>query len=185
MLGEKVVLVTGASGGLGSAVTDAFLQAGASVAGVARSIKQTDSVGDRFLALAAELSNLEQARGVVSSVVAKWGRVDVLVHLVGGFEGGHSVAESDDAALDRMIGINVKPAYSMLRAVLPVMREQGSGAVLAIGAIAEATGHPLPTGRERGSRGERGAGRDRRPLAATGAVLARRSGPQRARVGTR
>lgn len=133
-LNGKVVIVTGASGGLGSAVTEAFLQAGARVAGVARSIKQADSAGDRFLAFAAELSNIEQARAVASSVLAKWGRVDVLVHLVGGFEGGHSIAESDDAALDRMIGINVKPAYSMLRAVLPVMREQGSGALLAIGA---------------------------------------------------
>ncbi|MEQ1946084.1 MAG: SDR family NAD(P)-dependent oxidoreductase [Bryobacteraceae bacterium] len=128
---RNVIIITGASGGLGAAVTSAFLDSSACVAAVARSMSGNPS--DTFLPLSAELSNLEQARAVVSAVLGKWVRVDALVHLVGGFTGGTPVADSDDAALEKMLDLNLRTAYSMMRAVLPVMRAQGSGRIIAIG----------------------------------------------------
>ncbi|MEQ1885944.1 MAG: SDR family NAD(P)-dependent oxidoreductase [Bryobacteraceae bacterium] len=127
---RNVIMITGANGGLGAAVTAVFLETSA-VAAVARSTMGAPS--DHFLPLSAELSNLEQARSAVSAVIAKWGRIDALVHLVGGFVGGTPVADSDDDALERMLDLNLRTAYAMLRAVLPVMREQSSGRIIAIG----------------------------------------------------
>ena len=91
-LDSKVALITGAKGGLGSAVTNAFLNAGATVAGVSRSIRDEDFANPRFYAVPAELTSSDAARVVADAVVARSGRIDVLVHLVGGFAGGTGVA---------------------------------------------------------------------------------------------
>ena len=62
--------------------------------------------------------------------------IDVLVQLVGGYAGGKSVVDSDDAAFDQMMNVNVRTSFHMFRAVLPLMRAQGSGRILAIGSRA-------------------------------------------------
>jgi NAD(P)-dependent dehydrogenase (short-subunit alcohol dehydrogenase family) len=133
---NKVVLITGASGGLGTTVTEVFLDAGARVAGVSRSIKDPESPNPNFLAVPAEIGTVEAARAVTNAVVAKWSRVDALIHLVGGFAGGTKVADTDDDALQRMFDVNLLPAFHMIRTVLPGMREHGGGRILAIGARA-------------------------------------------------
>ncbi len=128
----KVTLITGAKGGLGSFVTEAFLGAGAKVVGVSRSIQQADFSHPEFTAMAAELSNGEAARKLADEVVARFGRIDALVHVMGGFAGGKSVAETDDATLDKMLDLNYRSAFFVSRAVLPHMRRQGSGRILAV-----------------------------------------------------
>ena len=135
-LDNKVALITGAKGGLGGYVTEAFLQAGAMVAGVSRSIQASDFADARFTAIAAELSDGEAARKVADDVAARLGRIDILVHLVGTFAGGQPVHETDDATLDRMLDLNLKSAFHMARAVIPHMRNGGGGRVLAIGSRA-------------------------------------------------
>lgn len=136
MLNGKVALITGAKGGLGTYVTQAFLDAGATVAGVSRSIAATDFPHPAFVPMPAELSSAEVARTVADAAAGRHGRIDALVHLVGGFAGGKSVMETDDAAFDRMFDLNVKSAFHMFRAVLPHMRRQGGGRILAIGSRA-------------------------------------------------
>ena len=136
MLNDKVILITGAKGGLGSTVTQAFLDAGAMVAGVSRSIEASDFAHTGFTAMPAELSSGEAARRVADAVVEKFGRIDALVHLVGGFAGGKPVAETDDATFDRMLEMNLRSAFYIARAVLPHMRAAGSGRILAIGSRA-------------------------------------------------
>ena len=69
-------------------------------------------------------------------MVEKFGRIDILVHLVGGFAGGQPVHETDDATLDRMLDMNLKSAFHVVRAVLPHMRNRGGGRILAIGSRA-------------------------------------------------
>ena len=131
---NKSILITGANGALGTYVTQAFLDAGARVAGASRRIQGSEFPSPNFRAMPAEISTLDAARGLVASVVTDFGRIDALVHLVGGFAGGPTIAESDDATLERMIDMNFRSAYHMIRAVLPGMRSQGSGRILAIGA---------------------------------------------------
>jgi NAD(P)-dependent dehydrogenase (short-subunit alcohol dehydrogenase family) len=142
-LTNKVVLITGANGGLGAAVTNAFLETGARVAGVAKKIQNADFPHANFIAYSAELGSAEAARAVVDSAIAKWEKIDVLVHLVGAFAGGKSVAETDDATLDQMLGVNLRAAFHMFRAVLPDMRARGAGRILAIGSRTATNPQPM------------------------------------------
>ncbi len=137
-LNGKVILITGARGGLGTYVTNAFLEAGARVVGVSRSIQDSDFPNTGFAAMAAELSTGDSASALVDAVAAKYGRIDTLVHLVGVFAGGQSVADTDDATLDKMLDLNFRSAFYIIRAVLPKMRAQGAGHILAIGSRAAA-----------------------------------------------
>src|SRR5262250_1943489 len=98
----KVVLVTGAAGGLGKHVTQAFLDAGATVIGVSRKIQQTDFASANFTAMPAQLSSGDSATKSVDQVIAKFGRIDVLAHTIGGFAGGRPVADTDDATFRQM-----------------------------------------------------------------------------------
>lgn len=143
VLREKMVLITGAKGGLGSFVTRSMLDAGAHVFGVSRSIADSDFPHENFTAIAAELSDFDRARHAVETVIAKAGRLDGLVHLVGAFAGGQPLTETDDSVFDRMLALNVRSAFHVMRAVLPAMRAQGSGRIVAIGSKAAVEPAPM------------------------------------------
>jgi len=128
----KVALITGANGGLGRFITEAFLSAGAKVAGVSLSIQASDFPHPGFAALRADLSGGEAAGKMARDAVSRFGRIDALVHAMGGFAGGKSVAETDDATLDQMLDLNYRSAFFVARAVLPYMRRQNSGRILAV-----------------------------------------------------
>ena len=132
----KVVLVTGANGGLGTYVTQAFLGTGATVIGSSRKIQQADFNNPNFTALPAEISTREGARVLIDQVVARFGRLDVLVHTVGGFAGGQSIAETDDTTFQRMLDLNLTSVFHILRASIPVLRQTGNGRLIAIGSRA-------------------------------------------------
>jgi NAD(P)-dependent dehydrogenase (short-subunit alcohol dehydrogenase family) len=140
---SKIILISGAKGGLGNSVTAGFLEVGATVIGTAREIGRDDFPHPKFSAVAADLSRSENARGLVDGIVREHGRIDGLVHLIGGFAGGQPVADTDDATLDRMLDLNLRCAFYTLRAVLPHMRKQGTGRIVAIGS--KAALEPSPT----------------------------------------
>ncbi len=133
---DKVALVTGANGGLGTHVTKALLDSGFSAVGLAPRIQQSDFNHTNFTALPTTINSLDAARKAVDSVIARFGKIDVLVHTVGGFAGGQTVADTDDATFQRMLDMNVTSAFHILRAVIPVMRKAGSGRIVAIGSRA-------------------------------------------------
>ncbi len=132
----KIAIVTGANGGLGSYVTQAFLDVGATVVGVSRKIQQSDFNSPLFTAMPADTTAPAGAQSMVDAVVARFGRLDVLAHTVGGFAGGQSIAETDDATFQRMFDLNLNSAFYLLRAVLPAMRKTGNGRIIAIGSRA-------------------------------------------------
>src|SRR6516162_828878 len=99
LLEGKIALVTGATGGLGTFVTESFLAAGAKVIGVSRSIQAADFSHPEFVAVPVELASGDAARKLANEVVGRFGRIDALVHVMGGFAGGKSVAETDDATV--------------------------------------------------------------------------------------
>jgi len=138
----KVALVTGAKGGLGTAVSQAFLEAGAAVAGVSRSIRDSDYAHSRFIAFPGDLSSSEAARRVVESVLARMGHIDTLVHLVGAFAGGKSISETGDTVLDQMLDVNLKSTFYIAKAVLPHMRIRKTGRIIAIGSRAAVEASP-------------------------------------------
>jgi NAD(P)-dependent dehydrogenase (short-subunit alcohol dehydrogenase family) len=132
----KIALVTGANGGLGTHVTKALLDAGFAVVGLARKIQASDFDHPHFTALPASLDSLDAAKKAVETVIAHFGKIDVLAHTVGGFAGGSAVAETDDATFQRMLDANFYSSIHILRAVIPYMRKAGSGRIVAIGSRA-------------------------------------------------
>lgn len=138
MENNRIVLITGAKGGLGSFVTEAFLAAGDTVIGTSKSIQASDFSSPRFVAMASDLTDPASANQLVDCVMQRFGRIDVLVHVMGGFSGGKPVAEIDDATWDRMMNLNLRSGFNVLRAVIPNMRASGSGRVVAIASRAAA-----------------------------------------------
>jgi len=132
----KVVLVTGANGGFGTYVTQAFLDSGATVIGTSRKIQQSDFSNPSFTAMPAEISTREGAKVLVDQVAARFGKLDVLVHTVGGFAGGQSIADTDDATFQRMFDLNLNSVFNILRATIPALRQTGDGRIIAIGSRA-------------------------------------------------
>lgn len=134
----KVVLVTGANGGLGTSVTRAFLGAGATVVGTSRKVQASEFGSSDFVAIAAELSTWEEAKTLVDQVVGRFGKLDVLAHTVGGFAGGQAVADTDDSTFQKMMDVNLNSTFQILRATIPVLRKTGAGRIIAIGSRAAA-----------------------------------------------
>lgn len=132
----KIVLVTGADGGLGTYVTQAFLDAGATVIGSSRSIQQSAFSSANFIALSAQIATADGAKSLVNEVASRFGKLDVLAHTVGGFAGGQSIADTDDATFQRMFDMNLNSVFYMLRAAIPLLRKSPSGRILAIGSRA-------------------------------------------------
>ena len=138
----KIALVTGADGGLRTHVTRTLLDSGATVIGVSRNPQQSRPDVASFVPLAADLSSAQNAKKTVDEIVARFAKLDILAHLVGGFAGGKTIAETDDATFQRMLDLNLNSAFYVLRAVIPHMRRAGSGRIIAIGSrAAEEPGH--------------------------------------------
>jgi NAD(P)-dependent dehydrogenase (short-subunit alcohol dehydrogenase family) len=126
------ILITGASGGLGNAVVEAFLRTGATVYGADLSWKRQPHGSERFHAVEA---NLVQAADC-DRVAREASPVEALVHLVGGFGGGQPVADTADEVWNQMLDLNLRSAYSIFRAVLPQMVKAGHGRIVAVGSRA-------------------------------------------------
>lgn len=137
----RVILVTGASGGAGESVVEAFLDAGATVAGVARKWGSKGFAG-AFLPLAADLTKPTECVRAVEEVIAATGRIDGAIHLMGGFAGGQPIQQTDDATWGRMMDLNLNAAFYVLRAVLPHLLARGRGRVIAVGSRAGAEQGP-------------------------------------------
>src|SRR5258705_5557471 len=133
---DKVVLVTGANGGLGVHVTQAFLDTNATVIGSSRKIQQSDFNHPNFVNIPAEISTREGAKVLVDQVLARFGKLDILVHTVGAFAGGQSIVETDDATFQRMLDLNLNSVFHMLRAAVPALRQTGNGRIITIGSRA-------------------------------------------------
>jgi NAD(P)-dependent dehydrogenase (short-subunit alcohol dehydrogenase family) len=137
--GQKVWLITGCSTGLGRALAEKVLEAGATVAATARNIAALDELKakypDRCLPLQLDVTDGQQGAKVVQAVVAAFGRLDVLVNNAGyGVIG--SLEESTDEQIERNFATIVFGAVHVMRAALPIFRAQRSGRIINISAAA-------------------------------------------------
>jgi NAD(P)-dependent dehydrogenase (short-subunit alcohol dehydrogenase family) len=138
---DHVVFITGANGGLGSSVTRGFLKQGARVIGASPRIKATDFPQPNFEAMTIDFSKLDEIKRGVAKIVERYGRLDVLVHVLGGFTGGPSVAETTDAMWEQMQSINLTSAFQVFRESIPHLRKSPSGRLIAIGSLTAAQPH--------------------------------------------
>ena len=132
-LNGKVILLTGASGGLGSVVTPILSGAGATLIIVDRMLPQ--DVIDRRGGFTADVTNETEVARVVADTVKQAGRIDGLINLVGGFAPGSAV-ETDAAKWQKMLSLNVTSAFLLSRAVIPHMTARRSGRLIHIAARA-------------------------------------------------
>lgn len=135
-MSEKVVFITGANGGLGTFITNGFLGLGVKVVGASLHIRSDEFAGANFEALAVNFTNPAEVRGAVVSTIAKYGRLDAVVHVLGGFAGGDSVAATPDATWEQMRDLNLTSAFYLLRETIPHLRRSGQGRFIAIGSLA-------------------------------------------------
>jgi NAD(P)-dependent dehydrogenase (short-subunit alcohol dehydrogenase family) len=131
------VLITGANGGLGTAVCRAFQETGATIIGVARTWTEPVS----FTTLSADLTTSEGCDAMVGQAL-EHGPIDALVHILGGFGGGQTIAETSDKTWDGMMTLNLRAAFCAMRAVLKPMTAAKYGRIVAIGSRASV--EPLP-----------------------------------------
>jgi NAD(P)-dependent dehydrogenase (short-subunit alcohol dehydrogenase family) len=132
---DKIVLVTGGTGGLGREVTMAFLEAGASVVvtyRIAEEFAAVTSPAERIGATppegaAVDVTDAAAVEKFVASIVAKHGRLDILVNAVGAYAGGTNLWESDPKTYDQMLQLNLKAGFVLARAIVPAMIRQNRG----------------------------------------------------------
>ena len=125
------ILITGAAGGLGTAVCRVFSDARVSIVAVDRHFKHPQS----FPTLAADLTTRAGADALVADA-SKLGPIDGLVHLVGGFAGGKSIAEESDQTWESMMNLNLRVAVNTISAALKPMLAAKKGRIVAIAARA-------------------------------------------------
>jgi NAD(P)-dependent dehydrogenase (short-subunit alcohol dehydrogenase family) len=147
MKGEKIemtqrVLIAGGTGGLGRAVSLAFLNQSAKVAVTYRSESEFAALKTAAGPASASLEgNQTDAtdEAAVSRLIAELtsnGHIDAMVNTIGGYSAGAPLWQTDPNILDRMLTLNLRAGYLLARAVVPVMLKQGSGAVVNIAARA-------------------------------------------------
>jgi len=141
---HQTVMVTGAAGNLGKAVAAAFAGQGARLVLLDR---QIDSLRAAFgdeeenrLFLATDLLKGQQVAAALTAAVERFGRINVLCNLAGGFRMGDAVHETADSTWDFMLDINVRTLLNMVRAVVPHMLERGGGKIVNVGAFSAQKG---------------------------------------------
>lgn len=135
-LNGKTVLITGASRGIGAATARYLAARGANVALVARSgdaVEQiATEIGPKAIGIACDVSNWAQAANAVAHAEAVFGRVDVLINNAGLIDPISRIEDADPLDWGKVMDVNVKGAFHMLRAVVPGMLTQGQGLVINI-----------------------------------------------------
>lgn len=135
MLAGKTALITGGAGALGVAVVAAFVEAGAQVAVADRAGNGLAALAQRHpqtLPLAVDARDPVAIEDAVARTRAQFGRLDIVVHLVGGYAGGRVVATSPERWREQL-DLNLTTTFLTMRAALPPMLEQGGGVLLAVG----------------------------------------------------
>jgi NAD(P)-dependent dehydrogenase (short-subunit alcohol dehydrogenase family) len=141
LLENRVAIISGGTGALGRAVADHFVDAGARLAipwvvePEVPMLKQR--LGNRFSDANVFLKRTDvgdevQIASFVNDVTSKFGKVDILVNLVGGFWGGKSIAETSQAEWQAMFDMNVKPTFLCCRAVVPAMKKNSYGRIVSV-----------------------------------------------------
>ncbi len=141
----KIAAVTGAASGIGLAITEALLAEGATVVMVDRDVKAlgelTAKLGDKAIAQVTDLLNPESCDAMVGDILTKAGRIDMLLCNAGSYIGG-DLDETNNAAIDRMLQLNVNAVMKNVHDVIPHMVERGVGDIIVTSSVAGHTAVP-------------------------------------------
>jgi len=132
----KTALVTGAAGGIGSAIAQSLHSAGACVLLCDVNMEALEGIrkklGDGAHAFRLDMTELKSFRGIVSEMAKISGRIDILVNCAG-INKREGLADVEEATYDRIMNINLKGAFFLSQTVAPYMKNQKSGSIINIG----------------------------------------------------
>ena len=135
----KVVLVAGGTGGLGRAVTLAFLEEGAKVVATYREREELDALkiaaGVNMAQLdgfTVDVTDEAAVRQLIEKIVGKYRRLDAMVNTVGGYAGGTKLWELETKVFEQMLALNLRSGYALSRAAVRAMLKEGHGAIVNI-----------------------------------------------------
>jgi len=138
----KTAIVTGGSRGIGKAIALGFAKAGAKVAVTSRKMNDLEAnaaeikaFGGEAFPLQAHLGKMEEINRMVSAVVDKFGRIDILVNDAGASPAMGSVLESDERLWETIMNLNLRGLYFTSQAVAKVMKKQGGGKIINIASV--------------------------------------------------
>jgi len=130
----KVVIITGASGALGSVVAEQALARGARIAGVDHAPSQLPATPSRLELGGVDLTDAAQAKAAIDAVVAHFGRIDALINIAGGFA-FETILDGDPKTWQRMYALNVTTALNASRAAIAHLAASGAGRIVNVGAM--------------------------------------------------
>ena len=140
---NKVVLVTGASRGIGQAIAMGMAQAGADVAIASRKLADLEKVaesikkmGRKCLAVPAHIGKIEEVNNLVNKVMDEFGKIDILVNNAATNPTMASAIDIDDRAWDSIMNLNLKGLFFLSQAVARTMKEKGGGKIINVASIA-------------------------------------------------
>ncbi len=147
-LRDRVVLITGASTGIGAAAALAFARAGAklalhynaSAAAATAVASAAQTLGVETALIQGDLGHTDAVPRIVAEAMARFGRIDVLINNAGGMLGRRSIGEYAEAHLQEVLALNVTQVVMMVHEVVPIMQRQGGGAIINVSSIAARTG---------------------------------------------
>src|SRR5580693_4661949 len=139
ILDGKVAIVTGASRGIGRAIAEVFAREGAKVVICGRKQETLDQVareiGPVAKPVACHVGKAEQIDALVESTTREFGRIDILVNNAATNIAQEPCLQIDEAKFDKMVEINLKSAFRLIRRVAPGMCERGSGSIVNVASI--------------------------------------------------
>lgn len=137
---SKTVVITGGTGGLGSALVRRLLPKDYRLAVTyllpdeAQAFESEFEVDEENLLLTrVDATNAESVNSFIKDVAERWGEIHGLCSLVGGWAGGRDIEETDDVRFERMLDLNLRSAFYSVRASLPYLKEAGWGRILLVG----------------------------------------------------
>jgi NAD(P)-dependent dehydrogenase (short-subunit alcohol dehydrogenase family) len=148
-LQDKAAIITGAARGIGAAIAERFLKAGARVAfadlddaEARRTAKELDPSGQRSVVVLVDVTQWAQASAMAQKVVDHFGTIDILVNNAGIAGPNKPLVEVSEEEWDRVCDINLKGVFFCCKAVLPVMLKNRYGRIVNIASIAGKEGNP-------------------------------------------
>jgi 3-hydroxy acid dehydrogenase / malonic semialdehyde reductase len=149
-LAGKIVMISGASAGIGEACMRLFNARGAKIIGIARRKEQLDLLAKRlkgeagkdFFLLAADIRELQPIKKWYESLPQEWQAIDILINNAGLARGMEAFQEVDEGELDEVLDINVRALMKLTRFLLPGMIQRQKGHIINIGSIAGYEAYP-------------------------------------------